>query len=121
MTSCCLHGCDFITTEFNLRAFRSCSNLYLFTRNFTNIYVVRFAARRMNNPDPILQLKGSISVLHSYFQPELTRFFFSLPQVSPKEEINKHGFNQPFGLIVQIKVLKSIQKISVVIYKKRML
>lgn len=26
---------------------------------------------------------------------------------SPREEINKHGFNQPFGNIVQIKVLKS--------------
>ncbi len=40
-------------------------------RNLTIPNVVQFAIKRINFPDPIfLQLKGSISVLHSYYQPE---------------------------------------------------
>lgn len=39
-------------------------------RNITDPHVIQFAAERMNFPEPIyfffLQLKGSISVLHSY-------------------------------------------------------
>lgn len=53
-------------------------------------------------------------------QPEPT-YFISLSQVSPREEINKHGLNQPFGNIVQNKVLKSLQKdFSGCVYKKPM-
>lgn len=63
----------------------------------------------MNFPDPIFTVERLYQCLAFIYQPEPTSFV-SLLQVSPREEINKHGFNQPFGNIVQIKVLKSIQK-----------
>lgn len=80
--------------------------------------MVHFAIKRMKIPDPIFTVERLYQCLAFIHQPEPT-YFISLSQVSPREEINKHGFNQPFGNIVQIKVLKSIQKdFSGYIYKK---
>lgn len=69
------------------------------------------AVKWMHNPDPILQLKGSISVLHSYFKPELTFIFiFSNHKLAQERKSTNMASISHFGLIVQMKVLKSIQK-----------
>lgn len=72
--------------------------------------MVQFAIKRMNSPDPFfLTVERLYQCLAFIYQPEPT-YFISLSQVAQERKLINIASKEPFGNIVQIKVLKSIQK-----------